>query len=152
MALRPRSSAGYADTWDEGQRLPIRRSVSRPRSYCQPVLSQVSIDRAVHASFLRLCGKLPPVMDVSALRVLLLIITGWLDRREREMPAYLIEENRVLRRQVGGRRLWLTDDDRRKLAARAHRLGRQALRQVATLVTPDTLRAGTGSSSPGSGP
>src|SRR5262249_45392031 len=78
-------------------------------------------------------------MDVSALRILLLIITGWLDRREREKLAYLIEENRVLRRQIGGRRLRLTDDDRRRLAARAHRLGRQALRNVATLVTPDTL-------------
>jgi putative transposase len=53
--------------------------------------------------------------------------------------AYLIEENRVLRRQLGGRRLRLTDDDRRKLAARAYRLGRQALREVATIVTPDTL-------------
>jgi hypothetical protein len=44
-----------------------------------------------------------------------------------------------LRRQVGGRRLRLTDDDRRKLAARAYRLGRQALRAIATIVTPDTL-------------
>ena len=33
----------------------------------------------------------------------------------------------------------LTDDDRRRLAARAYRLGRQTLRQVATIVTPDTL-------------
>jgi transposase InsO family protein len=78
-------------------------------------------------------------MDVSALRVLLLIVTGWLDRREREMLAYLIEENRVLRRQMCGRRLRLTDDDRRKLAARAYRLGRQALREIGTIVTPDTL-------------
>jgi transposase InsO family protein len=71
--------------------------------------------------------------------MLLLAVTGWLDRREREVLAYLMEENRVLRRQVGGRRLRLTDDDRRKLAARAYRLGRQALREVATIVTPDTL-------------
>ena len=55
------------------------------------------------------------------------------------MLAYLIEDNRVLRRQLGGRRSRLTDDDRRKLAARAYRLGRRALREVATIVTPDTL-------------
>src|SRR5262245_54940401 len=55
------------------------------------------------------------------------------------MLAYLIEENRVLRRQLGRRRVRLTDDDRRKLAARAHRIGRQALRSVATIVGPDTL-------------
>jgi len=71
--------------------------------------------------------------------MLLLTVTSWLDQREREVLAYLIEENRVLRRQLGGRRLRLTDDDRRKLAARAYRLGRAALREVTTIVTPDTL-------------
>lgn len=71
--------------------------------------------------------------------MLLLTVTSWLDRRDREILAYLIEENRVLRRQAGRRRLRLTDEDRRKLAARAYRLGRQALRNVATIVTPDTL-------------
>jgi putative transposase len=71
--------------------------------------------------------------------MLLLTLTSWLDRQEREILAYLIEENRVLQRQLGGRRLRLTDDDRRQLAARAYRLGRQVLRRVATIVTPDTL-------------
>jgi hypothetical protein len=37
------------------------------------------------------------------------------------------------------RRLRLTDDERRRLAARAYRLGRQRRRQIATIVTPDTL-------------
>jgi hypothetical protein len=40
---------------------------------------------------------------------------------------------------LGGWRLRLTDDDRRRLAVRAYRLGRQALRDIATIVTPDTL-------------
>jgi putative transposase len=79
------------------------------------------------------------VIDVSVLRLLLLTITGWLDRREREALAYLIDENRLFRRQIGRRRLRLTDDDRRRLAIRAYRLGREALREVATIVTPDTL-------------
>lgn len=79
------------------------------------------------------------MIDVSAFHMLLLTVTTWLGRREREALAYLIEENRVLRRQVGGRRLRLTDQDKRKLAARAYRLGRQSLREVATIVTPDTL-------------
>ena len=79
------------------------------------------------------------MIDVSVFQLLLLTITGWLDRREREALAYLIEENRVLRRQIGRRRLRLTDDDRRRLAVRAFRLGRAALCDVATLVTPDTL-------------
>ena len=51
------------------------------------------------------------MIDVSVLRLLLLSITGWLDCREREALAFLIEENRILRRKVGQRRLRLTDDD-----------------------------------------
>jgi len=79
------------------------------------------------------------VIDASVLRLVLLILTGWLERREREAIAYLVEENRCLRRQLGTRRLRLTDDDRRRLAARAYRIGRAALRDLATIATPDTL-------------
>ena len=67
------------------------------------------------------------------------VLTGWLDRREREAVAYLIEENRLLRRQLGTGRPRLTDDDRRRLAARAYRVGRAALQEIATIATPDTL-------------
>ena len=79
------------------------------------------------------------MIDVSAVQMVLAVLTGWLDRRERDVLRYLIEENRLLRRQLGGRRLRLTDDDRRRLAARAFRVGRRALRDIATIVTPDTL-------------
>jgi putative transposase len=79
------------------------------------------------------------VIDPSAFQMLMMVLTGWLERREREAIAYLIQENRLLRRQLGGRRLCLTDDDRRRLAVRAHCLGRQALRGITTIVTPDTL-------------
>ena len=71
--------------------------------------------------------------------MVLLVLTGWLERREREAIAYLIEENRLLRRQLGHRRLRLTDDDRRRLAARAYRVGRAALREIAMIAAPDTL-------------
>jgi hypothetical protein len=78
------------------------------------------------------------VIDPWSLRLVLLELTGWLERREREGIAYLVEENRCLRRQLGSRRLRLTNDDRRRLAARAHRVGRAVLREVATIATPDT--------------
>ena len=79
------------------------------------------------------------MIDPAALQMVLGALTAWLDRREREAVAYLIEENRLLRRQLGPRRLRLSDDDRRRLAARAHRVGRATLRQIATIATPDTL-------------
>jgi putative transposase len=47
--------------------------------------------------------------------------------------------NRVLKAQLTRRRLRLTDDQRRRLAARGRRLGHRVLRQVATIVTPDTI-------------
>jgi putative transposase len=76
---------------------------------------------------------------VFSLRVLLGALAGWLDQRQQEALAYLIEENRVLRGQLRGRRLRLSNDDRRRLAARGHRLGRHGLQQIATIVTPDTI-------------
>src|SRR6476469_4702900 len=79
------------------------------------------------------------MIDLAALQIVLGALTGWLDRRERNTVAYLMEENRLLRRQLGARRLRLTDDDRRRLAARAYRVGRAALREIATIATPDTL-------------
>src|SRR5580704_3152217 len=54
---------------------------------------------------------------------------------------YLREENRVLREQLGGRRMRLNDDQRRRLAAKAKGLGRKLLAEVATIVTPETLLA-----------
>src|ERR1700730_3425381 len=50
-----------------------------------------------------------------------------------------MEENRVLRRQLGQQRLQVTDADRRRLAVRGYQLGRQVPRQIATIVTPDTI-------------
>ena len=76
---------------------------------------------------------------MSALQLWFAVLIGWLDREERDALAFLIEENRILRAPLGGRRLRLTDDDRRRLAVRAFRVGRRVLRQVATIVTPDTL-------------
>jgi putative transposase len=52
---------------------------------------------------------------------------------------YLLEENRVLREQLGGRRLRLTDAQRRRLAVRGKALGWKALTGIVCIVTPDTL-------------
>ena len=78
-------------------------------------------------------------------RFLLISIAGWMNQRQRHMIDYLREENRVLREQLGGRRLRLNDDQRRRLAAKAKGLGRKLLADVATIVTPDTFWRGTGS-------
>jgi putative transposase len=77
--------------------------------------------------------------DLYPLRVLLVTLAGWVNRHQQHVIEYLVEENRILQEQVKGRRLRLTDDQRRRLAATGRRLGRRVLRQVATIVTPDTI-------------
>src|SRR4051794_3130859 len=74
-------------------------------------------------------------------RFVLISIAGWMNQQQQQAIEYLREENKVLREQLGGRRLRFTDDQRRRLAAKAKGLGRRALAAVATLVTPETLLA-----------
>jgi hypothetical protein len=73
------------------------------------------------------------------LQVLIAMVAGWLQRHQQQVISYLLEENRILKAHLGARRLCLTDTERRRLAALAHPLGRKCLKEVATLVTPDTL-------------
>ena len=77
--------------------------------------------------------------EIYPLQVLLMTFSGLVNRHQADVIAYLVEENRVLKEQMKGRKLRLTDDQRRRLAAKAKLLGRQALNQVASIVTPDTL-------------
>ena len=65
--------------------------------------------------------------------------SGWVNRQQQAVIEYLKEENRVLREQLGGKRLRLTDSQRRRLALLAKTLGRRVLREVSSLVTPETL-------------
>ena len=73
------------------------------------------------------------------LQMLLLTVADWVNRHQADVIEYLVEENRVLKEQIRGRRLRATDDQRRRLAAKVKLLGRKALDRVATIVTPDTL-------------
>jgi hypothetical protein len=77
--------------------------------------------------------------DLLPVRLLLVTLAGWVNRHQQHVIEYLVEENRALREQLRGRRVRLTDGLRRRLAAKGQRLGRRVLRQVATIVTPDTI-------------
>src|SRR5262245_51943324 len=68
-------------------------------------------------------------------------LAGWMNQHQRHVIDFLMEENRVLREQIGDRRLRLSDDQRRRLAAKAKKVGRKLLTQIATIVTPETLLA-----------
>jgi putative transposase len=68
-------------------------------------------------------------------------VAGWMNQHQQQVVEYLLEENRVLREQIGSRRMRFNDDQRRRLAVKAKTLGRNLLARVATIVTPETLLA-----------
>ena len=79
------------------------------------------------------------VSDLLPLRLLLLAFAGFVNRDQARAIAYLVEENRVLREQVGQRRLRLSTGQRRRLAVLGRAIGRKALGQIARIATPDTI-------------
>ena len=78
-------------------------------------------------------------MSAAPLQFLLLLFAGWVNRRQQAVIDYLIEENRVLREQLRGRRLRFTDDKRRRLARKGRLLARRVLDSLNTIVTPSTI-------------
>jgi putative transposase len=67
---------------------------------------------------------------------LLAYITGSVDQGLLLRNEYLVTEKRLLRQQIPGR-VRLTDAERKPLAEIGKKLGRQALKEVASMVTPD---------------
>ena len=73
------------------------------------------------------------------LQVFIAMVAGSLHGHQQHVITYLKEENRVLKSKLPGGRLRLSDNERRALAALAYPLGRQQLKDTATIATPDTI-------------
>ena len=71
---------------------------------------------------------------------LLAYITGTVDQELLVRNEYLVTENRMLRAQLKGR-VRLCDSERKALAEIGQKLGKKALEEVATIVTPGTILA-----------
>ncbi len=71
---------------------------------------------------------------------LLAYITGTIDHELLVRNEYLVTANRMLRDQLTGR-VRLRDGERKALAELGQRRGKQALKDVATIVKPDTILA-----------
>ena len=72
-------------------------------------------------------------------RFVLIAVAGWMNQWEYQIIDYLREENRVLREQLGERRLRFNDDQRRRLAVKAKGLTRRLLDEMSPIVTWETL-------------
>jgi putative transposase len=86
-------------------------------------------------------ASIDPEMAASTtlLEFLLMLVAGWLQRQQADTIDYLKAENRLLRARLGGRRIIFSDAERRQLAEKARALGHKALRELSTIVTPETL-------------
>src|ERR1700741_3995159 len=71
---------------------------------------------------------------------ILAYVTGPVDQELLARNEYLAAENRILKSKLNGR-LKLSDAERAMLGKIGHRLGRQALAEVATVARPDTILA-----------
>ena len=67
-------------------------------------------------------GTTLPLMNNCVSQLGVFAVAGWVHRGQQQVIEHLVEENRVLREQLGGRRLRLTDAQRRRLAVRAKAL------------------------------
>src|SRR5262249_60454831 len=72
-------------------------------------------------------------------QLLLIILAGGTTRRQQQVIDYLRTENQVLKETFGQRRILLSDDQRRRLAAKGKILGRRLLAEIGTMFTPDTI-------------
>ncbi|MDF1556382.1 MAG: helix-turn-helix domain-containing protein [Deferrisomatales bacterium] len=72
-------------------------------------------------------------------QLLLVILAGWVNREQQAVVEYLRTENQIFKEIHRKKRIVLSDDQRRRLAVKGKRLGRKALQNIATIVTPDTI-------------
>src|SRR3977135_2532459 len=68
-----------------------------------------------------------------------MIAAGWVHRHQLIVIEFLQTENRLLKDRLRGRRIRFTDAEWALLARKAKALGRKALLELDTIVSPDTL-------------
>jgi hypothetical protein len=79
-------------------------------------------------------GSVPPLLSF-----LLMFAAGWVHRHQLIVIEFLQAENRLLKERLRGRRIRFTDAERALLARKAKAVGRRALLELDTIVSPDTL-------------
>jgi len=79
-------------------------------------------------------GFAPPLLSF-----LLMTVSGWVHRHQLLVIEFLQAENRLLKERLQGKRIRFTDAERALLARKAKAVGRKALLELDTIVSPDTL-------------
>jgi putative transposase len=66
-------------------------------------------------------------------------LAAWINREQQQRLEFVQLKLTVAREMLGTKRLRFSDDQRRRLAAKAKHVGRKGLLEIFSLVTPDTL-------------
>src|SRR6266566_5482606 len=74
-----------------------------------------------------------------ALSFLLMMVSGLVHRHQLLVIEFLQTENQLLKERLRGKRIRFTDAERALLARKAKAVGRKALLELDTVVSPDTL-------------
>lgn len=77
-------------------------------------------------------GPIPPLLSL-----FLMVAAGWVNRHQLIVIEFLQTENRLLKERLRGRRIRFTDAERALLARKAKAVGRKALLELDTIVSPD---------------
>ena len=67
------------------------------------------------------------------------VFCGWVNQRQTDIINFQNAQIDALLKKLGKKRILLTDDQRRILAVKGKSIGRKALRELTTIVTPDTI-------------
>jgi transposase len=76
---------------------------------------------------------------VQSFHVLLVMLSEYVRREQEKQIEYLQAESQVLRETIGGNRVLLTHDQRRRLAIKGKALGRRRLEEVTIIAQADTV-------------
>jgi hypothetical protein len=71
--------------------------------------------------------------------MLLAVLCGMVYQRQQQIIQFQNAQIEALLKKFGRKRLLLNDDQRRLLAVKAHAIGRKALLELKTVVTPNTI-------------
>ncbi len=67
------------------------------------------------------------------------LVSAWVNQRQQQIIEFQNAQIEALLKKLGKKRVLLTDDQRRLLAVKGKALGRKALMELTTIVTPDTI-------------
>jgi transposase InsO family protein len=78
-------------------------------------------------------------MKIRPWTMILTMLAGWINQHQQDAIEYLKTENAILKEKLGKKRLILSNEQRRRLAVLAKRIGRNGLNEICGIFSPETL-------------